>query len=79
METPVEVHTYDQYLAEANAELEDMLYTGTPDPVPEGPKPPTPEERAFFKGVMVALIAVALLIIGAVLLRGSRRPDVMTS
>ena len=70
-----EVGTRDQYLAEANAELDAMLgevgeldSTPAPEPVPG---------RSWMKLVVIAVIAVAVFALGVLLLR-SRRPRGMT-
>jgi hypothetical protein len=67
---PTENAAYQQYLAEANAEIDAMLApASTPDPVPE-PALPT---NTLVKVVIVALVAVGVFILGLILLRG-RRP-----
>ena len=74
MDSVTEVRTYDQYLAEANAELDEMLATGTPDPKPE----PLPQvNRSLVKVILVAVVAVVVFCIGVLLLRGGRRPQRM--
>ncbi len=60
--------TYEQYLAEANAELDEMLMTGTPDPKPEPPQ----VNRGLVKVILLAVVAVVVLCIGFLLLRGAR-------
>ena len=61
---------YQQYLAEANAEIDAMLaQVSTPDPSPEIAPRPDPLLRV----VIVALVAVAVFVLGMILLRG-RRP-----
>ena len=61
----------DQYLAEANAELDAMLgEVGEIDARP--PSQPSPS-RTWVQLVVVAVIAVAVLALGMLLLRG-RRP-----
>jgi hypothetical protein len=58
---------YQQYLAEANAEIDAMLApASTPDPVSEAPARHDP----LLKVVMVALVAVAVLVLGMILFRG---------
>ncbi len=73
MDGSIEVRTYDQYLAEAHAELDEMLATGTPDPKPETVPPVT---RGLVKVILVAVVAVVVFCIGVLLLRG-RRPSRM--
>ena len=63
----------DQYLAEANAELDAMLgEVGELDP-----PPPPPANRHWVRLLVIAVIAVAVFAIGLLLLRG-RRPSRMT-
>lgn len=62
---------YQQYLAEANAELDAMLApASTPDPVPEVA---ATRHDPLLKVVIVALVAVAVFVLGMILFRG-RRP-----
>lgn len=69
-----EAATRDQYLAEANAELDAMLgEVGELDSAP--PREPQPHPT-FLRLVVVAVIAVAVFAIGLLLLRG-RRPGRM--
>jgi hypothetical protein len=73
MNTPAtDTRVYDQYLAEANAELDAMLETGTPEPEAVPPAP----DRSWAKLLLVGLIAVVLFCLGVALLRG-RRPTRM--
>lgn len=69
MDSTPQVRTYEQYLAEAHAELDEMLATGTPDPRPEA----LPQvNRGLVKVVLVAVVAVVVFCIGVLLLRGGR-------
>ena len=62
----------EQYLAEANAELDALL-----GEVGEVEVPPQPrQERTWLRLVVIAVIAVALFAIGLVLMRG-RKPGRM--
>jgi hypothetical protein len=62
-----EARAYQQYLAEANAEIDAMLApASTPEPVPEVATPPNP----LLKAVIVALVAVAVFVLGMILFRG---------
>ena len=60
--------TGDKYLAEANAELDAML-----GEVGELEAPPPPPGRRWVRLLVIAVIAVAVFVIGVLLLRG-RRP-----
>jgi hypothetical protein len=65
----------DQYLAEANAELDAMLgEVGEIEPTP--PSMPAPA-RSLLRLVVIAVIAVAVFALGILLLR-SRRPNRLT-
>jgi hypothetical protein len=62
----------DQYLAEANAELDAMLgEVGELDP------PPPPANRNWVRLLVIAVITIAVFAVGLLLLRG-RRPGRMT-
>ena len=70
MTTPLRDPTRDQYLVEANAELDAML-----GEVGELDAPPPPERspgRSWMQVVVIALIAVAVFALGILLLRGRR-------
>lgn len=64
-----ETATRDQYLAQANAELDAML-----GEVGHHDAPPPATERSWARLLVIALIAVAVFVIGMVLLRGRRPP-----
>jgi len=67
-----ETATRDRYLAQANAELDAML-----GEVGHHDAPPPPETgRSWARLLVIAAIAVAVFLIGMVLLRG-RRPTRM--
>lgn len=67
-----EVTVHDRYLAEANAELDAMLgEVGELDSTPP-PAEPVPG-RTWVHLVVIAVIAVAVFVVGVLLLRG-RRP-----
>lgn len=66
-----EVGSREQYLAEANAELDAMLgEVGTIEPAPEEKSPETP---SWVRLLVVAAIAVIVFAVGVLLLRGGRR------
>jgi hypothetical protein len=71
MTHPSEPMARDQYLAEANAELDAML--GEVGEVEAPPPPPAEAEPSWMRWLVIAVIAVAVFVIGMVLLRG-RRP-----
>lgn len=67
--------TREQYLAEANAELDAMLgEVGTIEATPEEPAHETP---GWVRVLVVAAIAVLVFAVGVLLLRGGRRPRTM--
>lgn len=67
-----DVTTHDQYLAEANAELDAMLGdVGELDSTP--PRPAPSPGRSWVQLIVIAVIAVAVFTLGMLLLRG-RRP-----
>ena len=60
--------THDRFLAEANAELDAMLgEVGVVEP-----PPPPAAKRNWVQLLLIAAIALAVLVIGMVLLRGRR-------
>jgi hypothetical protein len=71
---PSETITRDHYLAEANAELDAML--GEVGEVEATPPPPAEAEPSWMRWLVIAVVAVAVFVIGMVLLRG-RRPTGM--
>jgi hypothetical protein len=71
---PSETATHDHYLAEANAELDAML--GEVGEVDATPPPPAEAGRGWMRWLVIAVIAIAVFVIGMVLLRG-RRPTRM--
>jgi hypothetical protein len=74
MTQPSETVARDQYLAEANAELDAML--GEVGEVEAAPPPPTEAGHGWLRWLVIAVIAIAVFVIGMVLLRG-RRPSRM--
>jgi hypothetical protein len=66
-----EVAARDQYLAEANAELDAML--GEVGELDATPAPEPAPGRSWVQLVVIAVIAVAVFTLGVLLLRG-RRP-----
>ena len=74
MTQPSETMARDQYLAEANAELDAML--GEVGEVEATPPPPAEAEPGWLRWLVIAVVAVAVFVIGMVLLRG-RRPTRM--
>ena len=74
MTQPSETVARDQYLAEANAELDAML--GEVGEVEATPPPPAQAEPGWLRWLVIAVVAVAVFVIGMVLLRG-RRPTRM--
>ena len=73
MSMPTEAKAHDQYLAEANAELDAMLgEVGELDFTPP-PAPDAGASRSLMRLLIIAAVAVVVFALGVLLLRG-RRP-----
>jgi hypothetical protein len=69
--TAPELATHERYLAEANAELDAML--GEVGEVDSAAAPPQVPARSWVHLLVVGAIALAVLAVGVLLLRGRRQ------